>query len=355
MDIWRQYKSPETRLLRHVSHLQEWRLNHNNSNIVPPLSSSTSRQSRKLSIFRRMKRHTPEAEVSKFEKADEVCETEECGGSFVSVEGSTSAGSTVNNVARNGAGALDGSREDIISLMITEEQRRILRESHLLSMDGRSCSRTGSNKFNSTLAAEYIHNGSDSKTDKLKVLNDGPMHQGIAREIALANITNSERNLSEQEQCEVHPIFGVDSSKLHETEDNPAEFSCRPLFNYDYGSSDSRTPGQSWQPSIEELLHMFPKLTRSDLEVDLASDFLFPLSHVHSSILQGKQIQCERCRQSIEYLMTTYDKYIALFANGTESWQTKRWGQQIPSCATDNREVAAQMARAECRIALVYP
>ncbi|KAK9483808.1 hypothetical protein V1527DRAFT_246162 [Lipomyces starkeyi] len=337
MDIWRQYKSPETRLLRHVSHLQDWRLNHNNSNMIPPLSSSTSRQSRKLSIFRRMKRYTPEAEVSKFEKADEVCETPECGGSSVGVEWSTSVGYTVNNVARNGAGALDGSREDIISLMITEEQSRILRESHLLSMDVRSHNRTGSNKFNSTLAA------------------DSSMHQGIAREMALANITNSERNLSEHEQCEVHPIFGVDSSKLHEIEDNPAEFSCRPLFNYDYGSSDPRTPGQSWQPSIEELLHMFPKLTRSDLEVDLASDFLFPLSHVHSSILQAKQIQCERCRQSTAYLMTTYDKYIALFANGTESWQTKRWGQQIPSCATDNREVAAQMARAECRIALVYP
>ncbi|ODQ74093.1 hypothetical protein LIPSTDRAFT_69642 [Lipomyces starkeyi NRRL Y-11557] len=360
MDIWRQYKSPETRLLRHVSHLQESRLNHNNSNIVPPLSSSTSRQSRKLSIFRRKKRYTLEAEVSKFEKADEVCETAECGGSSVGGEGSTSAESTVNNdpisIARNGAGALDGSREDIISLMITEEQSRILRESHLLSMDVRSRNRTVSNKFNSTLAAEYIHNGSDSKTDKLKVLNDGPMHQGSAREMALANITNySERNLSDQELCEVHQIFGVDSNKLHETEDNPAEFSCRPLFNYDYGSSDPLTTGQSWQPSIEELLEMFPKLTRSDLEDDLASDFLFPLSHVHYSILQGKQIQCERCRQSIEYLMTTYDKYIALFANGTESWQTKRWGQQIPSCATDNREVAAQMARAECRIALVYP
>ncbi|KAK9375223.1 uncharacterized protein V1513DRAFT_443151 [Lipomyces chichibuensis] len=351
MDIWR--------LIRRVSHLQEWRINHNISNVVQPLSSSTSRQSRKGSIFRRKKVYTPEAEVSKFEKAVEVCETTVSDGFPVGVELSTSAVSIVNKghigVAGNGGDALGGSSEDNFPLMFTEEQSRILRESHFSSMDVRSRNRTWSNKFNSMLAAECIHNDSNSKTDKLKVLTDGPMHQGSAREMALANITNSERNLSEQELCEMQPIFGLDSNKLHETEDTPAEFSCRPLFNYDYGSSDPQTPGQSWQPSIEELLHMFPKLTRSDLEEDLASDFLFPLSHVHSSILQGREIQCERCRQSIEYLMTTYDKYIALFTNGTESWQTKRWGQQIPSCATDNREVAAQMARAACRIALVYP
>ncbi|KAK9385227.1 hypothetical protein V1515DRAFT_588492 [Lipomyces mesembrius] len=346
MDIWRQYKSPETRLLRRVSHLQESRINHNISKIAPPLSSSSSRQSRKSSLFRRKKFYTLEANISKFEKADEVWETTKCDGTPVGVEGSTSAVSTVNKgaigVTWDVAGALSGPSEDKISLILTEEQSRILHESHRLSMDVWSRNRT-------------VSNSSDRKTEKLKVLTDGPMHQGSAREIALTNITNSERNLSGQELCELRPIFGLEGTKDHETENNPAEFSCRPLFNYDYGSSDPRTPGQSWQPSIEELLHMFPKLTRNDLEDDLASDFLFPLSHMHSSILLGKQFQCERCRQSMEYLMATYDKYIALFTNGTESWQTKRWGQQMPSCANDHGEIAAQMARAECRIALVYP
>ncbi|KAK9494856.1 hypothetical protein V1508DRAFT_412074 [Lipomyces doorenjongii] len=342
MDIWRQYKSPETRLLRRVSHLQESR-NHDISNIVPPLSSCTSRQSKKSSLFRRKKLYTIEADVSKFEKADEVWETTKCDGTTVGVEGSTSGVSTVKKgaigVTWNDVGALGGSSEAKISLILTEEQSRIAHESHRLSMAVWPRNQTGSNS-------------SDRKTEKLKVLTDGPMHQSSSREIALTNITNSERNLSEL--CVGQPIFCLESNRLHETEDNPAEFSCRPLFNYDYGSSDPRTPGQSWQPSIEELLHMFPKLTRNDLKDDLASDFLFPLSHMHSSILLGKQFQCERCRQSIEYLMTTYDKYIAFFTNGTESWQTKRWDQQMP-CAKDHREIAAQIARAECRIALVYP
>ncbi|KAK9242205.1 hypothetical protein V1506DRAFT_99751 [Lipomyces tetrasporus] len=353
MDIWRQYKGD---LLRRLSHLQESRINRNFSdNEVTSVASSTS--SWKSSIWHK-KLFTPDADFSRFEKGAAVREVMECDDSSIHAEGSTSPKSTLDMSFNGTAGTVDaagGSSEDTKSATFTEGQNRVLREMDVSTMDaGSQTTQTDLNKFNFILSAEYIHNGNDSKTDKLQTSNSSWMHQGSVREPALSNITNSDRSLSDQKQTGGRPMVDLTNYKLQEVEDNLGEFACKPLFVYDYGSSDPRTPAHSWQPSIEELLNMFPKLTRGDLEDDLASNFLFPLPHMHLSLLLGKQVPCERCHQSVEYLITTYDKYIALFTDGADSWQTKSWGHQI-SYATDDRELAAQMARAECRIALVYP
>ncbi|KAK9322164.1 hypothetical protein V1517DRAFT_324218 [Lipomyces orientalis] len=353
MDIWRHYKSPETRLLRRISHLQESRINRNFSdNEVTSVASSTS--SWKSFIWHK-KPFTPDGDFSRVEKGAAVREVIECDDSFNRAEGSTSAKSTVDRNSNAGtadaAGGSIGSSENTTPATFTEGRNPVLREMNVSTMDaGSQTTQTDVNKFN----PEYIHNGNDSKTDKLQTSSSSRMHQGSVRETALSNITNSDRGLSDQKQTGGRPMFDLTNYKLHEAEDNLGEFACKPLFIYDYGSSDPRTPAHSRQPSIEELLNMFPKLTRGDLEDDLASNFLFPLPHMHSSLLLGKQVPCERCRQSIEYLMSTYEKYIALFTDRADSWQSKSWGHQF-FCATDDRELAAQMARAECRIALVYP